>query len=254
MDLQRNGAAFVLTLTHDEVTNFSTTLTIVAPELATILAPLITIVQTMDLIGGNNGVEISGSIGDARVLVLPHGRGVWGTLIHTVEELAAFVAKYTDPAVFLVNVGIQVVGHLVGAGRGEVNCDEDNAGSEETFIMFARGEKRVTFMYRVWSWFPFGPRPVEYYDATIVTILSFNGYFTASSDDKLVYANRGVAARDEEFELIHNGDGTVSFSSWLGYMSADSKSTEEKSFRRSLHPGGLGKMENHPSGGRQDLS
>lgn len=150
----------------------------------------------MDAIGGNNGVEISGNVGSDQILILPHASGIWGAVVHTVEDVTRILAL-ANPAVFTATIGIGLLGHFVGAARGEVHCDENAAGSEETFGCITT-------------------------TGGFVEIISFNGYFTADSDDRLVYANRGQAQRDEKFRLIHNANGTVSFQSRMGtYICAD---------------------------------
>lgn len=200
MEVHRDGASYLIVLTHGEVQSIAAggdVLSAVIPEIAPVIQAAADVLVTIDLIGGNNGVEVSGVIGSAQLMVLPKTSGIWGTLIHTAQEIGTLYLKLTNPALFLASIGISFLGHTFGSSNGEVHCDEDQAKSEETFVLVTNSNG-------------------------LVSLLSFNGYFTADSDDRLIYANRSQALRDEQFRLISNSDGTVSFQSWMRtYMCAD---------------------------------
>ena len=58
MQVKRDGINFVVTFTHDDVNSVSTGTAIFAgtfPELAPVVAPLVGLMQVMDVIGGSNG-------------------------------------------------------------------------------------------------------------------------------------------------------------------------------------------------------
>src|SRR5215471_14569191 len=146
MDIHRTGASFVLILTHDEVMDTvrgGVVLAKAAPEIAPTLLPLVGIMRAMDFIGGDNGVEISGSIGSTQTLILPHASGIWGTVVHTAQEISAFVLEFTNPAVFLASIGIEWVGHTVGSEAGSIHFNEDKPRSQESFTPISTADGRV---------------------------------------------------------------------------------------------------------------
>jgi hypothetical protein len=191
MDVHRDGINVVVVMDHNEVRDTlagGALLSTAVPELAPLIGPLAGIMETMDAVGGNNGVEISGAIGSSNWIILPRANGIWGNLIHTVQEITSFIATYTTPLGLLTKFGIPFLGHLFGSARGEVHCDENNVGQEEPLVIVATPKGQVG-------------------------LLSWNGYYSADANDRLVYANRGALLLYETFNLRHNGDGTVSFQS-----------------------------------------
>jgi len=187
MELHHDGVAFVALLDHAEAETIGTASDVLAaaiPPLAPVLATLSTLVYSMDLIGGNNGVEISGSEGGTYFTVLPRANGILGTIVGAGLSVASFVANYLTAPGLLINVIIPGIGHLFGSATGEVHCDETEAKSEETFALITRSDGRVGF-------------------------LSFNGLWTCDHDDNLIYANRQQMLADEGFRLVTLPDGRI---------------------------------------------
>jgi hypothetical protein len=138
----------------------------------------------MDLIGGNNGVEISGSERSTYLTVLPRANGILGTIVGAGLGVASFVANYLTAPGLLINAIIPWIGHLIGSAAGEAHCDETEAKSEETFAPIARIDLQVRFP-------------------------SFNGLWTCDHDDDSIYANRQQMLAGEGFRLVTLSDGRI---------------------------------------------
>lgn len=200
MELHRDGTAFVAILDHNEaqtVGKAGDVLAAAIPPAAPVLAALSTLVETMDFVGGDNGVEISGAEDSTYFMVLPRGNGVIGKIAALGVSVASFVANYMTPAGLITNLVIPGVGHIFGASEGEIHCDENNVGDEETFALVASVSGKIG-------------------------ILSFNGFWTCDHDDSLVYANRTQMLADESFSLVHTPDGKIQLQGDNGrWVSAD---------------------------------
>ena len=200
-NVKRDGASFVVTLSHDDVKQLNAAGTILSgvfPELAPIVGSLVGIVKLVDTIGGNHGVEISGALGSTNMMIVPQGKGFFGTIIKAVGEVVRFMTRL-QLGVLVSELGIKLGGRLFSAPSGSIHADEKRVRGEETFVMVTTTDNKVAF-------------------------LSHKGYFSASSDDHLVWANRNVIGRDEKFDLVDGGNGKVSLRSWMGtYLSADDK-------------------------------
>jgi hypothetical protein len=199
MNIQRDGASFIVQLSHVEVETLNAAggvIAAAAPEIAPIIGALAGIVTTVDFIGGKNGVEISGAIGSTNLMILPQGKGILGTIVRTVSEVASFLVNL-QPGVVLAKFGIKIVGGLFGSPGGSIHANEGAAKNEETFLMITTTDNKVAF-------------------------IAFRGYFHASSDDSLLWANRDKSLRDEKFDLIRNANGTITLRSWMNtYVCAD---------------------------------
>lgn len=187
MELHHDGISFVALLDHNEAQTVGKAGDVLAgaiPPIAPTLATLSTLVETMDFVGGNNGVEISGSETSTYFMVLPRASGIMGRIVATGVSVASFVANYMTPAGLLINIVIPGIEHTFGAARGEVHCDEGAIGNEETLVMVTSRDGKVGF-------------------------LSFNGFWTCDHDDGLIYANRGQMLADECFNIVHILDGKI---------------------------------------------
>ena len=208
-ETKRDGSSFVVTLSHSDVDKLNTAGGVasgLAPEIAPIIGAVLGIITTVDGVSrltGGAGVEISGAIGSSYLLILPQGKGIFGTIIKAVGEVANFLVNL-QPNVILAKFGMKVLTVAFGSAGGEIHADEKEAKDEETFVMITTTDKKVAFF-------------------------SNRGYFRANKDDKLVWADRDKIGSDEKFDLIDNGNGTVSFRSMMGtYLSADDKLDKQR--------------------------
>ena len=200
METIRDEDSFVVILTHEEVLQIAAagTVTVLIPHpIGAAIIGAVNIIVTVDVIGGNNGVEISGDlIAPQTLMVLPRAKGIWGTVVPADQQLAKFIANFTTP-VRLVKLLIST--NPFGAGAGEVNCDEKKIGDEETLIMFTEAQGRVALM-------------------------GYRGIFTPDQDKGgRIMANRQEIGPWELFNLKQHADGWVSLQSAMDgrWMCAD---------------------------------
>ena len=188
MDTILDGTSFVVLLTHEEVLQIAAagTVTVLIPRpIGPAIIGAVKIIITVDAIGGNNGVEISGDlIAPQTLMVFPSAKGIWGTVVREAQQLPKFIANFTTP-VRLAKLLIST--NPFGAGAGEVHCDEKKIGDEETLIMFTEAQGRVALM-------------------------GYRGIFTPDQDKGCrIMANRQQIGPWELFNLKEHPDGWVSF-------------------------------------------
>jgi hypothetical protein len=176
---------------------------------------------TIDLLGGNNGVNITG-VGTTFVAT-PAGIPIVGDLVNIVTQIGNGAS--TAAASIARSIG-HFIG--VGAGAGEVHADENDVGDEETFSLVALSGGNVA-------------------------ILSGGGYFCADHDrEGRVWADRQGLGPWETWGFHRNGDGTVSFSSDQGwYMVAHPDRNNEIWTDRQAVQGDWEKFELHSQSGGQ---
>ncbi len=189
MNIRQDGKNFVLTLSHDEcqqVTNIGAIASGVWPPIAPAIDLVAAEITAMDLIGGNNGVEISGTVGSTQIIILPAGKGIWGGLVHTLQEIESIIASVT-PGVVIVEFLKKII-PLPGSGPGQdVHFrGESIQGDERFFFILNHNEK-----YGILS-------------------LRSGKFLTVSLNDQNVYAARDKWDVDEEFTLTQQGVGQVS--------------------------------------------
>ncbi len=157
---------------------------------------------TVDELGGEQGVTVTGIIGTMQTVVTPPAMSPF-------SDLAKLGAAVGDPG-GLISDGWKHAGGILAdiwqgtvaqpggdwwktiTGHshhghhiaGAVLADRSAMGPWETFVLFGIG-------------------------GSSINLLSWQGYFSAQSDGS-VYANRSEAQAWEKWELLHNGDGTVS--------------------------------------------
>ena len=99
METIRDEDSFVVILTHEEVLQIAAagTVTVLIPHpIGAAIIGAVNIIVTVDVIGGNNGVEISGDlIAPQTLMVLPRAKGIWGTVVPADQQLAKFIANFT---------------------------------------------------------------------------------------------------------------------------------------------------------------
>jgi hypothetical protein len=190
-------AGWNVQLSHDEVTTASDTADLVSmgvpPPYDTFLSAGAEYLRTIDALGGHNGVNVSGS--GPTFVATPAGVPIVGDLINVIVKIGAGVST---EAVDIVKGALGLLGVHFGSSRGELHADEDNPGSEETFAFVSLPNGKVA-------------------------ILAYTGYFCADHDrEGRVWADRQGIGPWENWGLVHNGDGSVSFSSDQGwYISAN---------------------------------
>lgn len=118
-ELNRNGIAFEVVLSHQEAVQIETVANSAASIISDpMISPLITaqaaLIKLVDGIGGNNGVRITGVLGDSQVIITPHNAPVygpviaelgnaanqlqrgWGHLSHVLENTSADISSKLD--------------------------------------------------------------------------------------------------------------------------------------------------------------
>lgn len=201
-----------------------------AAVVAATIAESTTYIKTVDALGGNNGVSITGVIGQTGLFVVPRGLpGFWEGLIEgariavagrTVIEFLIAAAAYSPAAANLLAIPtVAAVFSAVSAGspigwaiafavgsaiellddepdpddHGHVVADRATAGEWEAFIMAGLGDDRVS-------------------------LLSHVGLLSAKNGGgSAVYANRVVPGDWETWRLVTNADGTVSLQAIGGH-------------------------------------
>lgn len=201
-EVHRDGNAYVVILSHEEVNEIavsSATAATLYPPIAPFIVAVMPVIVAMDNLGGRNGVEISGSIGSPILLILPRPKGVFGSVFKTVADIGKFIVEY-HPYTLLASLylkGIEAVIGLFGKGKGEVYANAGPIGENEKLSMITCTDGRIG-------------------------ILSYRGYFTADDDTKSVIANREDLLDYEKWTMIQHPDGRVSFRSHPGkWMCAD---------------------------------
>lgn len=208
MKLERDGKSIVLILDHEDIVNtlapskertlnnLSDVLTGVTrknpieqayPPLAPLVTTLGPIIEVMDQIGGNDGVELSGQLDSAIWLVMPKANGLLGTVISGVQDISRIVAHYADSLSLLHLLGITPLATF-GSHTGEVHFDKNQVGSKELLIMVATTNRQVG-------------------------LLSANGYYSVNPNNQLVIANRPHLQAYETWKVRYNDNGSVSFQS-----------------------------------------
>jgi hypothetical protein len=194
-------------------------------------------IEAINTLGGNNGVDITGVIGTAGLIVTPRVGKVFNELIkgarlviqgRTILDFVIFVASKVPPVANLLETpaivqavsllqGPTPIGIVISAATGwiirglseneripgAVLADRDQPGEWERFVLEQVGADEK------------GQR---------VALLSWRGFFSAQMDGGHgVYANRSAVGPWELWTLIPNGDGTVSFQTNDGrhYLSAE---------------------------------
>ena len=236
------GPVWVVSLTHQQAEAVEGSLgaiagatTLAGPVGAAIAAAVggaAGIIQLMDAIGGDQGVDIQGVVGVPGVIVTPHASGMFGALVQgarvgaAVATIVEFILKAGSvvPAI-AQGLGVQVAatvfagieagtplgwaleGAVAGTiikllepapdpnAHGGVHADRTAAGDWERFIL---------------AQLPPGNH---------IALLSWQGLFSAQNGGGGdVYANRPTVGPWETWTLIHNPDQTVSFQSTGGHF------------------------------------
>jgi hypothetical protein len=198
------------------------------------LAASIAYIKAMDLLGGNNGVEITGVVGTNGVIVTPRLKGIFAELIDLARQgvaaatvldwviagigmspaLAAALAfgplatvvtalaTGTPLGVALAAAALgKTIEEILGLGdppdpddHGGVLADRGAVGEWESFLMGDNGDGSVS-------------------------LLSHMGLFCADRAGGYgVHANRPQVGEWERWALIRHGDGTVSLRSSNGHF------------------------------------
>jgi hypothetical protein len=186
---------------------------------------------TMDVIGGEQGVDVNGVVGVPGVIVTPQSSGMFGTLVQAARvaatgiTLVEFILKASSQTPTLANaLGIQVAANVfsgieagsplgwalaAGAGlvvnlfesapdpneHGGVHADRNAVGDWERFIM------------------------VQIPPGIQIALMSWQGLFSAQGGGGGdVYANRAQVGQWETWALMRNQDRKVSFQSTDGHF------------------------------------
>jgi hypothetical protein len=188
-------------------------------------------IESINVLGGNNGVDINGVLGSTGLIVTPRVGKVYGELIQaarlavsgrtiidfvlnasskmpglasslgltTAATVAAQVASGT-PLGWALCAGLGLAVDLLSPSpdpnqHGAVMADRTAIGPWESFIMGQVG------------------------DGTKTSLLSWQGLFSAQmAGGAGVYANRPVVGDWETWNLINNNDGTISFQTSNGHF------------------------------------
>jgi hypothetical protein len=221
---QRSGLAWSLYLTHLEVHALvglgggaagANYLKAALPAEAKDAIPgilfVVGLLAAVDEIGQEHGVSITGIIGTLQTVVTPPGMSPFSDLAKLGTEIGnaggslsdgwkhaggviadIFHGAFSGGGAAVSNIWQHIIGgghhdhpapHTVGA----VEANRQQIQSWESFVMFGTG-------------------------GTTVSLLSYEGYFSAQSDGS-VYANRAEAQAWEQWNLIRNGDATWSLRS-----------------------------------------
>jgi hypothetical protein len=244
------GPVWVVSLTHQQSEALQGTFAAIAGAIGVAMAPLVEappvalavaivegalgtaigVIQCMDALGGDQGVDVQGVIGTAGVMVTPHGTGVFQTLVQGAEvaRSVATIADYvllsssrvpsiadafgtqTAAAVVTAMANGTPLGWALAAAfgvvvdllepapdpnaHGGVHADRPQAADWEQFLLFQ---------------IPPGNQ---------IALLSWQGLFSAQGGGGGdVYANRPQLGPWETWTLLDNQDGSVSFQTNNGH-------------------------------------
>jgi len=241
-DFRFSGPVWWLVLNHEQTDNLEGVLStgggailavagVASPAVLGALAVSIAYIKAMDLLGGNNGVEITGIVGTPGVIVTPRLKGIFAELIDLARQAVAAatvldwvitgvgmspalalalefgplaavvtaVAAGTPLGVALAAL-VKPIEEILGLGNpdpdehGAVLADRGAIGPWESFLMGDNGDGSVS-------------------------LLSHMGLFCADRAGGYgVHANRIQVGEWERWTLIRHGDGTVSLRSSNGHF------------------------------------
>ena len=223
-------AAWNASLTHEDVGKCRDAALLIGlgagPEIAAALVVSQGYLETIDLIGGNNGVNISGVLG--AMIVTPAGIPIIGEAFQFLSGIINGAANIIATAASAIFHGF---GHVFGfAGRGQLHANENNIGDEERFVLTKLPNGKIAicaytgfFCADSDDWVNAdrsAPKQWEEWDLIVnadssVSLKSYKGKFVATDlgQGNRLAANRDVAAQWEMYQMIWNGDGTMSLKS-----------------------------------------
>lgn len=187
-------------------------------------------IELVNTLGGDNGVEIHGTIGGPTVYVTPRLSGFFALLAQIRDqELAgqAVIALLSRAAALSPQLAATLELPVVAAVLGQIASGTPLGVALATALGFGisllGGEPDINehggvhadrSEAREWESFYIGPVP----DGEHVALLSWQGYLSAQNGGGAdVYANRPEIGPWETWSMIHNGDGTISLQSIGGH-------------------------------------
>jgi len=223
----QNYSVWNLYLTHEEVLRASDLTYLLAlgipSEYAAAVVVAVSVVQAVDAICGDNGVNIAGM--GASTIVTPAGIRIdtdLGKIIKAIVEGSLDVVAETIKLPIRILKG--TASELgIGSPRGELHADEGSVGDDERFIFTCRPKGKVS-------------------------LLAYTGFFCADHNrNDEAWADRPVIGPWEEWDLVHNDDNTVSFrSDAKDYLCTDDPDGEKKLYaNRPDQPGMPGPWERY---------
>jgi hypothetical protein len=133
IDVQFTGPVWLVSLTHTQCEALEGLLStsgalLTAQVVSKVLSALAGMIQTIDAIGGDQGVDVQGVLGVAGVIVTPHGQGMLGQLIAGTSHgiTAAWIVDYllltahAEPAVGAA-LGITTAASVLAAVMGGIS-------------------------------------------------------------------------------------------------------------------------------------
>jgi hypothetical protein len=199
VNLQIAPTSYVLLMTHEDVQEFVSggrRLSETLPHLTRSLRASTGIIDAINTIGGNSGVEIYGGSASQEKIIVPSGKGILGDRLQDEGRGSKLIENRERFTVYRLP---ELEPQKARDVSRDVHCDEGNIGTEETLQIVTAGSS----VYFKWAY-------------------ADDGIFTADGDDRLVYANRSQVLRDEWFTWVKNADGRLSFQCWMGtWMSSD---------------------------------
>lgn len=244
------GPVWVVGLDHQQADTLDTALTTLAgvittvagasspaPPVAAIVATIAgavkgagEIIQLMDKIGGNQGVDIQGVLGVAGVIVTPHASGMFGMLVQGAREGVA-VATIMD---YVLRAASEVPALATGLGLGAAAqvFSKVASGTPLGWALAAAAGAIINLVLptpdpnehggihadrtSVGDWERFIMAHIP--PGNQIAILSWQGLFSAQRGGGAdVYANRPKISDWETWNIIDNHDGTVSLQSSNGH-------------------------------------
>ena len=220
LQVTQSGPLWTITLTHQQCE--------VAEGLLTTLGPLGSaagVIQMMDAIGGDQGVDVTGVVGVSGVIVTPRGSGMYQRLVggvyalEGIKTIADFLLKAASvQAPFATGLGLTTaaaeyvkvasgipLGWAIVAALGglakllESAPDPNEHGGVHADRPAVQGDWEKFILSQV------GP-------GNRVALLSWLGLFSAQGGGGGdVYANRVALDSWETWTLVDNHDGTLSF-------------------------------------------
>jgi len=229
LHVQFTGPVWLVSLTHQQTQTLGTIVTDAAPALAEGVGAAIKgaaqIIAAIDLIGGNNGVDVQGVLGVSGVIVTPRGSGIIGRLIEGVNHgvTAAWIVDFlllTAHAVPSVgtDLGIATAANVLSSVMGGISVGTALAvalGIDVSGLLSppdpnAHGGIHADRKFPPQQWEQFfmsqiGPNGQ-------IALLSWQGLFSAQGGGGAdVYANRPQLGDWEKWMLIQHPDSTFSF-------------------------------------------
>lgn len=213
--IESSGPAWRLVLENEDVQQLKTGGTLASlilnpePMISKAVSVAISIINTVNEIGGRRGVEICGVIGTSVTSITPKGVGPY----NLINNLGASVSNLGPHWVGIVKGNIDKVSDWLNKNN-PVDAIGDLLGNKRRQSHMPGGMMADRTVVGPWEKFSL----ITLADGKIA-ILAHTGYFAAEGGGGgPVYANRSEIGDWEKWEMIPNPSGSVSFKSINGHL------------------------------------